>query len=81
MPVTTKWDGNKKHANEEFWQQLFTENTYVLSQLFSVPIVFIKDLGLKFQRVRMIPVPPKKLGRARPNLSRDSRHRAEAALG
>jgi hypothetical protein len=53
----------------------------VLSPLFSVPIVFIKDLGLKFQRVRMIPVPPKKLGRARPNPSRNSRHRAEAALG
>jgi transposase len=42
---------------------------------------FLKDLGLKFQRVRVIPVPPKKLGRARPNPSRFSRHRVEAVLG
>lgn len=43
---------------------------------------FLKDLGLKFYRVRAIPVPPKKkLGRARCRPSRFSRNRTEATLG
>lgn len=37
------WDGNKENADEEFWQMHFNENSYVLSQIFSVPIVFIQD--------------------------------------
>ena len=43
VEVICKWDANKKNDSEEFWQQVFAENTYILSQLFSVPIVFIKD--------------------------------------
>lgn len=37
------WDGNKSNSDEEFWQIQFNEHTYVLSQVFSVPVVFIQD--------------------------------------
>ena len=43
VEVLQKWDANKKNDNEEFWQQVFNENPYVLSQIFSVPVIFIKD--------------------------------------
>jgi len=43
VDVIKKWDANKKNSNEEFWQQVFNENPYVLSQIFSVPVGFIKD--------------------------------------
>lgn len=36
------WDSNKTNSDEEFWQQTFTENSYALSQVFSVPAVFIE---------------------------------------
>ena len=42
---------------------------------------FLKGLGLKWQRIRAIPVPPKKLGRARSRPSRVSRHQAETGTG
>ncbi len=42
---------------------------------------FLKDLGLKWQRIRAIPVPPKKLGRARRNPNRVSRIPIETMLG
>ncbi|WP_300458631.1 DUF4263 domain-containing protein [Desulfobacula sp.] len=41
--VIKKWHANKENSNEEFWQVVFNENPYVLSQLFSVPVIFIKD--------------------------------------
>jgi hypothetical protein len=37
------WDGNRATSDEQFWQQTFTENAYVLSQVFAVPMVFIQD--------------------------------------
>lgn len=43
VEVIQKWDTNKKNDKEEFWQQIFNENPYVLSQIFSVPVIFIKD--------------------------------------
>ena len=42
---------------------------------------FLKNMGLKFQRVRMVPVPPKKLGRARRNSGQVSRNRLETGSG
>jgi hypothetical protein len=43
IDVINKWHSNKSNPDEEFWQTVFNENPYVLSQLFSVPVVFIKD--------------------------------------
>jgi len=37
------WDGNKDNADEGFWQIKFKESSYVFSQVFSVPVVFIQD--------------------------------------
>lgn len=43
VQVIQKWHANKANDNEEFWQTIFNENPYVLTQIFSVPVVFIKD--------------------------------------
>jgi len=43
IDVINKWHSNKTNSDEEFWQIVFNENPYVLSQLFSVPVVFLKD--------------------------------------
>ncbi|WP_420642823.1 Shedu anti-phage system protein SduA domain-containing protein [Candidatus Leptofilum sp.] len=37
------WDNNQSNSDEEYWQQVFTENSYALSQVFSVPVIFIQD--------------------------------------
>jgi hypothetical protein len=37
------WDTNKDNSDEEFWQIAFKEHSYVISQVFAVPMVFIKD--------------------------------------
>jgi hypothetical protein len=37
------WEGNRTNADEEFWQLTFNENSYALSQVFAVPMLFIKD--------------------------------------
>jgi hypothetical protein len=37
------WDSNRTNTDEEFWQLTFNENSYALSQVFAVPILFIKD--------------------------------------
>ena len=37
------WDGNRTNADEEFWQLTFNENSYALSQVFAIPMLFIKD--------------------------------------
>ena len=37
------WDGNKINADEGFWQNTFTENSYILSQVFAAPVVFVKE--------------------------------------
>lgn len=36
------WATNKTNSNEEFWQQLFLNNSFILSQIFSFPILLIK---------------------------------------
>lgn len=38
--VLKDWNANNK--DEEFWQNLFARHSYVLSQLFAYPVVFIK---------------------------------------
>ena len=43
VDVLKKWYANTANGLEEFWQQLFKENPYVLTQLFSVPVVFVGD--------------------------------------
>ena len=37
------WDNNTSNDDESFWQETFKQNTYALSQVFSVPVVFIRD--------------------------------------
>ncbi len=36
------WLTNETNANEEFWQQLFLNNSFILSQIFPFPILLIK---------------------------------------
>lgn len=43
LDVLGTWDAHRQNADEEFWQLTFNENSYVISQIFAVPIVFIKD--------------------------------------
>jgi hypothetical protein len=43
LEVLEIWDANKTNPDEEFWQLTFDENSYVLSQVFATPMVFIKD--------------------------------------
>ena len=43
IDVIQKWYENKSNNKEDFWQQIFNENPYVLSQVFSVPVIFIND--------------------------------------
>jgi hypothetical protein len=37
------WEGNRDNGDEQFWQQTFSANSYVLSQVFAVPVVFIQE--------------------------------------
>lgn len=41
--VLQTWNGHQQNSDEEFWQLTFNENSYVLSQVFAVPMLFIKD--------------------------------------
>jgi hypothetical protein len=54
IDILGTWDAHKENKDEEFWQITFNENTYVLSQIFAVPLVFIKDKayvgGMKLDR-------------------------------
>jgi hypothetical protein len=43
IDIVRTWDAQKTNSAEEFWQQTFNENAYVLSQVFAVPMIFIKD--------------------------------------
>ena len=36
------WEANKGNAEEEFWQQRLEQNAFVLSQVFSHPVVVVK---------------------------------------
>lgn len=48
------WDAHRENPDEEFWQLTFNENSYVLSQVFAVPMVFLQDKayvgGMKLDR-------------------------------
>jgi hypothetical protein len=37
------WKGNRSNSNEEFWQQSLSEYSFVLSQVFSSPVVVIGE--------------------------------------
>jgi hypothetical protein len=37
------WNANKANGDEAFWQATFSGNSYALSQVFAVPVVFIQD--------------------------------------
>lgn len=41
--ILSIWDENKENSSEKFWQALFKENTWVLSQIFSNPTVLIDN--------------------------------------
>lgn len=36
------WDANKTNSVEEFWQQTFQDFSFVLSQVFAVPVMYIQ---------------------------------------
>lgn len=35
------WESNRMNSSEEFWQEKFTENGWVISQIFSIPMTFL----------------------------------------
>ena len=37
------WDAIKTNDDERFWQKIFAEHSYAISQLFSVPVTFIQQ--------------------------------------
>ncbi|MFB2837182.1 Shedu immune nuclease family protein [Floridanema evergladense] len=37
------WQDNKDNSDEEFWQKTFWENSIVLSQVFSFPVILLED--------------------------------------
>jgi hypothetical protein len=37
------WAENSENGSEDFWQEVLTKHTFVLSQLFAYPVVVIKD--------------------------------------
>lgn len=41
--VLNIWENNQNNSNEEFWHNLLSENTFVFAQIFSFPVVVIKD--------------------------------------
>lgn len=43
--ILNDWNDNKNNNSEEYWQKLFQENTWILSQIFSCPFIFV---GKKF---------------------------------
>ncbi|WP_437638358.1 Shedu anti-phage system protein SduA domain-containing protein [Sorangium sp. So ce854] len=38
----TLWNANRLNDNEEFWQQLLSSRSFVLSQIFSTPVVVLR---------------------------------------
>lgn len=38
-----KWKANHLNSDEEFWQDFFNENAWLISQAFSYPVVIIKE--------------------------------------
>ena len=42
IDILTIWDKNKENSDESFWQVTLAANVYAISQVFAVPLVFIK---------------------------------------
>jgi len=36
------WKENKENSSEEFWQQVFSQNSFLFAQIFAFPVVIIK---------------------------------------
>jgi hypothetical protein len=43
VDILRTWDCNQTNNDEGFWQITFRENVYAISQVFAVPLVFIKE--------------------------------------
>ncbi|MHB8973735.1 MAG: Shedu immune nuclease family protein [Pirellulaceae bacterium] len=43
VAVLAEWNSNQTNSSEEFWQLTFDEHSYVLSQVFAVPVVFVQE--------------------------------------
>lgn len=43
IDVLQAWDSNQTNSDEQYWHELLTENSYILSQVFSVPVLFVQD--------------------------------------
>ncbi len=41
--IIQKWETNKENSYEDFWQNLFKENNFILSQIFACPFIFIQE--------------------------------------
>lgn len=54
VDILRTWDNNKTNDDEGFWQITFRENVYAISQVFAVPLVFIRESayvgGMKIDR-------------------------------
>ena len=54
VEVLKTWDANNTESSEEFWQETFNEHSYILSQVFAVPVMFIQERayvgGMKIDR-------------------------------
>jgi hypothetical protein len=42
VELLSTWDANKHNNDEGFWQIKLSEHAYAISQLFSVPVIFIR---------------------------------------
>lgn len=43
IDVLKIWDAHREEDNEAFWQSVLSEHSYVLSQIFAVPVIFIRE--------------------------------------
>jgi len=54
IDVLNIWSSRSKEDSEDFWQETFKDHSYVLSQVFAVPVVFIEEKayvgGMKIDR-------------------------------
>lgn len=41
--VLKTWNDNKDNADENFWQTFFKDNSWVIAQVFSYPVILFKD--------------------------------------
>ncbi len=37
------WNKNQDNTEEEFWQKILVENSFILSQVFSIPVILFRD--------------------------------------